>query len=574
MRSFFLWEIINGIRRLLSPRDKWCLAGIVLLLCIGAMMEIAGIGLLLPLVAVFTKPELLEQNAILKCFRQIFSWADEKEFMLICCGCIVCMFVVKNLWLFFTMRLYTSFTFRRLGDIGTRLYCVFLSGKYRIFQEYGKVELQTILNKIDQLGFMVLMPFMVLAVDFLTIFFIVGMLLFTIPKVVISCTLILGAGSLLIYFPLRKFNWSLGEGLNLVYSRLNKISLYSLEDIKTVKVLGLENFFAAAYGNVRKERSRLETNYYLTGQVPRLVLETLAVIAVLAIFAFMLWRGEPIGTVILSFSLLVAAMSRLLPAISRINYSLTTIRVGAPIFREIIAAIRWEQEELGDREEKLSFNEEIKVENLSFAYPGSDRKIIDGLSFKLKRNSSLAVTGPTGGGKSTLIDLLLGLQLPQNGTISVDGKDISLAMGAWRRMIGFVPQHIFLADDSIAANVSMGNTADKIDRDRVREVLRIAQLESFVDSLPEGMDTLIGDNGIRLSGGQRQRLGIARALYRDPEIIIFDEATSALDTETEEELIKALDGLYGQKTLIMVAHRLSTVEKCEQRIEIKPAANE
>ena len=253
---------------------------------------------------------------------------------------------------------------------------------------------------------------------------------------------------------------------------------------------------------------------------------------------------------------------------------MTTIRVGAPIFREIIAAIRWEQEELGDREEKLSFNEEIKVENLSFAYPGSDRKIIDGLSFKLKRNSSLAVTGPTGGGKSTLIDLLLGLQLPQNGTISVDGKDISLAMGAWRRMIGFVPQHIFLADDSIAANVSMGNTADKIDRDRVREVLRIAQLESFVDSLPEGMDTLIGDNGIRLSGGQRQRLGIARALYRDPEIIIFDEATSALDTETEEELIKALDGLYGQKTLIMVAHRLSTVEKCEQRIEIKPAANE
>ena len=141
-------------------------------------------------------------------------------------------------------------------------------------------------------------------------------------------------------------------------------------------------------------------------------------------------------------------------------------------------------------------------------------------------------------------------------------------------MIGFVPQHIFLADDSIAANVSMGNRADKIDRDRVREVLRIAQLESFVDSLPEGMDTLIGDNGIRLSGGQRQRLGIARALYRDPEIIIFDEATSALDTETEEELIKALDGLYGQKTLIMVAHRLSTVEKCEQRIEIKPAANE
>ena len=267
-------------------------------------------------------------------------------------------------------------------------------------------------------------------------------------------------------------------------------------------------------------------------------------------------------------------MARLLPAISRINYSLSSIRIGTPIFREITGAVEFEQEKLGDVNETLSFKEEICVENLTFSYPGSGRKVIDGLSFTLKRNGSLAVTGPTGGGKSTFIDLLLGLQDPQKGSISVDGKDISLSIAAWRKLIGFVPQHIYLADDSIAANVALGHTGNTMDRNRVRDVLRIAQLDSFVESLPEGIDTCIGDNGIRLSGGQRQRLGIARALYRDPEIIIFDEATSALDTETEKELISALDALYGQKTLIMVAHRLSTVEKCGQRIEIRPAADQ
>ena len=245
---------------------------------------------------------------------------------------------------------------------------------------------------------------------------------------------------------------------------------------------------------------------------------------------------------------------------------------GHAIFRDIIAASQWEKEDLGTSGEKLNFNDTLRVENVSFSYPGNERTVIDNLSFELKRNSSMAVIGPTGGGKSTLIDLLLGLQLPSAGRITVDGRDIRSSLGAWRKLIGFVPQFIVLADDSIAANVALGCSDEERNRDRVREVLRIAQLEEFVDSLPQGMDTVIGDNGIRLSGGQRQRLGIARALYRDPEIIIFDEATSALDSETEQALIDALDGLYGEKTLIMVAHRLSTVEKCGKRIEIRGSA--
>ena len=182
------------------------------------------------------------------------------------------------------------------------------------------------------------------------------------------------------------------------------------------------------------------------------------------------------------------------------------------------------------------------------------------------------MVGPTGGGKSTFIDLLLGFYKPLSGTIEADGRNIHEALGAWRRLIGFVPQFIVLADASIAVNVAVGMDEKEIDRERVKEVLETAQLWEFVASLPQGMDTPVGDNGMRLSGGQRQRLGIARALYRDPEIIIFDEATSALDTETEEALINALEALRGRKTLIMVAHRLSTVAKCDQRLEIGTSA--
>ena len=394
MASFALLEIINGFRKLLCPRDKWYLLGLVILLCIGAAMEIAGLGLLLPLVAAFTKPELLEQNTLLCFFRQLFSWADEKQFLLICCCCIVCMYTVKNLWILFTVHIYASFTYGRLVEINSRLYSTFLSARYHIFADHGKVKLQTVINKVEQLGNMVLLPGMIVLVDLLTIIFITLLLLFTIPLVVIECTLIFGIGSLLIYFPLRKVNFKIGKELNDVITRINKICYYSFEDIKSIKVLGLENFFSAKFDRVRKKRGDLEKRFYTCGQIPRLFLETLAVISAILVFIIMLYNGEDTGSVILSFSLLIAAMSRLLPAISRIHYSLNTMSGGHAIFRDIIAASQWEKEDLGTSGEKLNFNDTLRVENVSFSYPGNERTVIDNLSFELKRNSSMAVIGP------------------------------------------------------------------------------------------------------------------------------------------------------------------------------------
>jgi ABC-type multidrug transport system fused ATPase/permease subunit len=414
---------------------------------------------------------------------------------------------------------------------------------------------------------------MLILVDTLAIIFISLTLMATIPFVVLGCGLIFAAGSVLLILPVRHLGNKTGKEINGLMGELNKCAYYSLEDVKTIKISGTAAYFSRVFSRLRHKRSKCDSTFYLLGQVPRLVLELLAVISAVTMLLIMLGRGVPMGTVILSFSLLIAAMSRLLPSFSRIHYALNSIRIGYPMLKDIMDALQWEKENLGDTSEPMVFQNELKVENLTFSYPGSTRKIFSDLNFTLKRNTSLAIVGPTGGGKSTLVDLLLGFYTPDGGKILVDGKNIYEHLGAWRKLVGFVPQFIVLADASVAANVAVGVEEDKIDRARVREVLRIAQMEQFIDALPQGMDTVIGDNGMRLSGGQRQRLGIARALYRDPEVIIFDEATSALDTETEEALINAVETLHGSKTLIMVAHRLSTVEKCDLRVEIKPEDN-
>ena len=565
-------EILRGLRLILSPADKWRMLGLVGLLTFGALLEIAGLGLLLPVVAAFTKPELFEQNKFLHLFRSLFSGAGETSFLLICCLLITLVYAGKNLWLYFTIRLYTKFIYGRLAELTGRLYDLFLHCLYRIFAERGKVELNVTISKVEQMCSMVMLPAMLITVDALTVLFISAALMVTIPGVVLGCAAFFLAGSLIFYLPVRRKSSLTGKRINALMGAITKLSFYSLEDIKSLRVLGAEEHFSRRFLQLRREKSTCDTDFYVLGQIPRLLLETMAVAAALAVLAVMLWIGRPIGTVILSFGLLIAAMSRLLPSISRINYSLNTIRVGQPIFREIITALQWGRENLGDPGARFEFRNELRIRDLSFAYDTDGPRIIDHLDLTLPRNSSLAVVGPTGGGKSTFIDLLLGFYEPLSGSIEADGRNIREALGAWRKLIGFVPQFIVLADASIADNVAVGMDEKEIDRERVKEVLKTAQLWEFVASLPQGMDTPVGDNGMRLSGGQRQRLGIARALYRDPEIIIFDEATSALDTETEEALINALETLRGRKTLIMVAHRLSTVAKCDQRLEIGGAS--
>jgi len=568
-----MWKIIQGLRELLSPRDKWKLVGISILMFSSALLEIVGLGLLMPLVAMLTKPELLEKNPLLRIFRQSFSGLSDCGFLILCCGLIVFFYLLKSLWVFFVLHCSTSFVHKKITDFSVRLYGVLLNAPYSLFSDQGKAKISVTLSRVDVSCTYVLLPCANIAADVLSVFCLLAALLYAMPGIVIVSGSILFSGAALFYFPLRKNNSAVGAEIQKNMVEQRKWELYSFEDIRSVKVANANDFFCRRFESLREKKAALGIHAYQLGQIPRLALELIAVFAVMCVLGGMLLSGVPGNTVILKFSLLIAATSRLLPAASRINYALTMVRQGQSAFFSVLNALRIAPENAGSLDEKFDFRKEIRFEDLSFSYP-EGKKLFDHFDLTIPQGTVLGISGPTGGGKSSFIDLLLGFREPAGGRICVDGVPIAGHYRSWRSHIGYVPQFIVLADASVAENIAIGIAPEKIDRKKLAEVIRIAQLEETVSGLSLGADTVIGDNGLRLSGGQRQRVGIARALYRTPDVLILDEATSALDNETEKALMNALHEESARRTVIMIAHRLSSLEHCSMRLEIGSEGSE
>ena len=310
------------------------------------------------------------------------------------------------------------------------------------------------------------------------------------------------------------------------------------------------------------------------GNLPRFMIEAFIVSLGMGVLLLLVAMGKPLGSIILTLSLFAVSAIRLMPSMTRIHYNLTRIKQYTHGFNMLFKDIsNFETEHKKSSPENIPFNSLIEIKNVSFAYENSKKMIFKDFSLTVKKNASVALVGPTGCGKTTMVDLILGLLKPKSGTIEVDGEKINNFLRTWQKKIGYVPQFIYLLDDTVKANVAFGEPADKIDDDRVSECLRLAQILDFVENLPDGIDHQIGENGIQLSGGQRQRIGIARALYINPEVLILDEATSSLDNDTEKAFIDALNNLKGTLTIIMIAHRLSTVENCDKIVKLAKNQN-
>jgi len=342
-----------------------------------------------------------------------------------------------------------------------------------------------------------------------------------------------------------------------------------LQGVKAVKASGAEDFFAARYTRFQRDYCRYSRKLYVLGQIPRFGMETAAIVGALGLLAVMVLLGCRAETILLTFSLLLAAMSRMLPAFSRMHYNLTRMRqldcVFDCMFTDIIS-VRPECLEADGDAAAVHLCERLEIRDLGFDYGGEP--VFEHFSLDIPARTSTALTGATGCGKSTLADLVQGLLPPGRGEILADGVNIAGNLRSWRRIVAGVPQFIYLMDDSIRANVALGVPPEAVDDGRVWESLRLAQADGFVSAMPEKLDTMIGDNGVKLSGGQRQRLGIARALYRCPELLILDEATSALDGETESAFVDALEALRGKITVLVIAHRQSAIEKCDRVVRL------
>ena len=354
------------------------------------------------------------------------------------------------------------------------------------------------------------------------------------------------------------------------YSSLFKWISQTVQGIKEVKVGGKEQYFVNEYVKCGKGYVDAVQKYSLYNNVPKLLMETACVCTMVGYMIFQVLRGVPTSDMMGLLTTLGAAAIVLLPCVNRINNQINSIAYFEPFFMGVsdnlqdeITGDKVDISFATDEEEKLPVSDCIELKDITYAYPGTEKLIFDHADMVIPIGKSVGIVGTSGAGKSTIVDILLGLLEVKTGTVCADGRDVKENYRKWLKNIGYIPQMIFMLDDTIRSNVAFGVPTDKIDENRVWEVLKEAQLDEFVRTLPEGLDTGIGERGIRLSGGQRQRIGIARALYHDPEVLVLDEATSALDNDTEKAIMNSINMLHGKKTLIIIAHRLQTIEKCD-----------
>ena len=350
---------------------------------------------------------------------------------------------------------------------------------------------------------------------------------------------------------------------------VSKITLEGLTGIKTIKVLGRVTYFFSIFSQKMGARARIVSTQTTLSQLPRFFMELITILGLMMFIFFMLSSQKDVSQIITILGVFVAATFRMIPSISKIISALQVLKYYNVSLNIIYDEMKIENKEEQGEEEDLIFLKEIVVNNVSFRYKETLPDVLKKLNFVIKKGETIGFKGTSGSGKSTLADVIIGLYHPTQGEVTVDSKDIHKNVRTWQNKIGYVSQDIFLTDDSILKNVAFGISDEKINIKAVNEALDLAQLREFVDTLKEGAETIVGERGVQLSGGQRQRIGIARALYHQPEILILDEATASLDMATEESVMKSIDALKGQKTMLIIAHRLSTLKGCDIIYEIE-----
>lgn len=552
------WELLS-----LDQRKEFLV--VLVLMLIGMVLETIGVGLVVPALALFTQKDIALKYPKLQPLLDYIGNPDQQTLVVGGLLVLLIVYVVKALFLAFLAWYENRFIFRLQADVSQDLFSTYLLKPYTFHLQRNSAKL--IRNATTEV-LMFTNKLMLPAIFFLREILVLAglsLLLFIVePLGATIVTIFFGAFGFGFYRLTRKYLVRWGE----VRKRHEGMRIQQLQQglggVKDVKVLGRENDFLSQYEKHNRRVARVGQLEATMQKVPKLWVELIAVGTLVVLVLTMLAKGGTLELIIPKIGLFAVAAFRLMPSFNRIMIATQAIKFSQPVLDMLAKELEpVSMEKTVSRKEEKFFRHNLIFENVSYTYPGSGSLSLDNVSLSIKKGESVGFVGASGAGKSTLVDLLLGLLPPSGGSILVDGKDIQKDLTAWQRQIGYVPQSIFLIDDTIRRNVAFGVPLDSIDDNAVRKALKAAQLEQFVDNLSEGVETMVGERGIRLSGGQRQRIGIARALYHDPEVLVLDEATSALDGATERSVMDAVNLLHGDKTIIIVAHRLSTVERCK-----------
>lgn len=567
--------MIKKINYVLDRRQKINLCILLVIIFIGAFVELLGVSAIMPLIDVAMNPETIDEKWYFVLIRKYTGITDANQMILFLAVLLIVIYILKNVYVMVMYSLQYRFVFNNQQRLSVRMMKSYMQQDYLFHVSKNVAEFQRNITSDVNGFFTIVLNVLQFLAEFsvsaaLVIFLFVQDWVSTMAVVLL---LFLFMGIFTIFF--RKVLVKIGEQSRQANVLVTKWLFQAFSGIKEIKVANKESFFISNYNRHYKDCVRVQRQQSILTYLPKPVMETVCICSLmLAMIIKIAVVKSDIVSFVTTLSVFAVAAFRMLPSFNKITGYISGMMFNKPaidsVYRDLKEIEHLMEQKTAEREDtiKVMLHSSIRLNNVSFRYPESDKWILKNASLEIMKNTSVALIGASGAGKTTAADLMLGILQPQEGTVTIDGTDLKKCMKSWHEDIGYIPQVIYLMDDNIRANVAFGIPDAEIDDDAVQKALREAQLDQFVNSLPNGLDTLIGDRGVKLSGGQRQRIGIARALYRNPNVLVLDEATSALDSDTEKEVMEAIDGLHGTRTLIVIAHRLSTIKKCDKIFEV------
>ena len=579
-------KLMKQLSYIFPPKQRWQFAGLFLLQLIETCLDFLGISLILPFVNVLVNADTLREAGWYVMVSGLVGSAETAPVLLFITLLMITVYIVKNAFMLFLLNLRVRFIGTNKVKMGTKMITCYMYKPYTFHLQRNTAEIIRNINGDVGGAFNVISNIFALISDVLIVIALVVYLLAVDFTMTIGVMLALALCSAFYFLFVRKKIRTLGRENRKVTARMYKAIQQAMGGIKEVKIMGREKYFAEVYNEAGIESVRIGKRYAVISAIPARLIETLCMCTILGVLAIKIAGGENLTEVVPRLSAFAVAAIRLLPRANGINACINSITYNMPsleaLYDDLRESEREEAERLREIEQKkqqkktvsVGQEEDIFVRGVTYTYPNKNEPVLKNVDLTIAHGSSVGIVGATGAGKTTLVDLILGLLKPDSGTICYGTLDIHEDYAQWQKHIGYIPQTIYLVDDTIRSNVALGIESDRVDDTTVWRALENAQLAEFVRSLENGLDTVIGERGVRISGGQRQRIGIARALYYDPEILFFDEATSSLDNETEAAVMESINALGSQKTMIIVAHRLTTLRGCDKIYRVDEAGVE
>lgn len=559
-------ELIRKFNYIFDTKRKIQSVFLCIGLFIGALLELAGVSLIAQLVGLIENPSGIRQSGWMSRLYDMTKASSDRQFFLYVCLVMIGVYLFKNIYL--TVMGYVKYTFiyNNQLKLSGRLIDCYLKKPYTYHLDKNSAEMiRSIMLDSERFFQMLLTMFSVFSEVMVSALLCIYLLIvdWMITVSVVLILLVFSGLYLLIFHGRTKENGKISQYND---GKMHQAINQALGAVKDIKILHREKFFVNAFTKRGARKYTAVRNNEILGQIPAYLIETVCVGAILLVLVVKLYNGQDLNDMIPQLAAFAMAAFKLLPSVGKVDNYLNLIVFLKPSADLIYRDIKETEDMLGvmgsDEEGDARHADSIRIENVSYTYPNSTTEVLHDVSFEIPDGASVGFIGPSGAGKTTIADIILGILTPDKGRVMYGDINVHEHPLKWSKKLAYIPQAIFLADESVRSNVAFGINEDEIDDTQVWKALEEAQLDEFVRSLPEGLDTMVGERGVRLSGGQRQRIGIARALYGDPEILVLDEATAALDSETEAAVMEAIDRFRGRKTMLIIAHRLTTIKNC------------